>query len=107
MTTRCTALRRLLTCGLVCLVSVPSHAQSFPAAATYAAYYDQLMSVKPLADQSAAVAGITLKRDVGELAFQEGRIWLLTPVNGRTVGIAFRAGATSDSARRAPWSRSG
>lgn len=90
MTTQRVVPWQLLTFSLVALAAVPGHAQSFPAAASYVDYYDQLIAVRPQAEQSAAVSGLTLKRDVGELAFQDGRIWLLTPVNGRTVGIAFR-----------------
>ena len=72
------------------MVPASGEAQSFPPAASYEAYYDQLMEIRPLAEQSAAVSGITLKRDVGELQFESGRIWLLTPVNGRTLGLVFQ-----------------
>ncbi|MEP7324583.1 MAG: M1 family aminopeptidase [Gemmatimonadota bacterium] len=81
---------RRLACALLALMPSAGHAQSFEAAATYEAYYDQLMHIQPLTDQGASVAGITLKRDAGQLEFIDGRIWLLTPVNGRTIGVAFR-----------------
>lgn len=81
---------RSLLYGLLGLLPAAGQAQSYPVAASYVAYYDQLMAVRPLNDQSAAVAGITLTRDAGQFEFAEGRIWLLTPVDGRTVGLVFR-----------------
>lgn len=46
-----------------------------------------------------------LKRDGAEVVLQDGRIWLLSPVNGRTIGVAFQGNGVFgyDPA----WSRSG
>jgi hypothetical protein len=79
--------------GAACLpLSVlppPAHAQSDPAS-SYMAYYTTLRDARPLTSQSAEVSGLTLKRQGAEFILQDGRIWLLTPVNGRTIGIGFK-----------------
>jgi Peptidase family M1 domain len=59
------------------------------ATSAYLTYYNQLREMRPLKELTAPVRGLTLKRDAAELVFEEGRMWLMTPVNGRTIGVAF------------------
>ena len=40
--------------------------------------------------QVAQVDGIVIERDVARLTLERGRVWLLQPVNGRTVAAAFQ-----------------
>ncbi len=61
-----------------------SHARS------YDALFDELLKMAPLADRVAEVSNLTLQRDVARFTLQSGRIQLLTPVGGRTVGALFR-----------------
>jgi len=55
----------------------------------YDTVFDQLKNLAPRTDRVAAVRGLALRRDVIELRFDSGSVYLLTPVAGRTVGIAF------------------
>jgi hypothetical protein len=50
--------------------------------------YDQIKNLAPLRDAVAPIHGLTLHRDVLQLRFESGHAYLLTPVSGRTVGIA-------------------
>ena len=61
-----------------------SHARS------YDALFDELLRMSPRADRVAEVSNLTLQRDVARFTLQSGRIQLLTPVGGRTVGAVFR-----------------
>ncbi len=74
---------------LACVLAPPLQCQG-PAAASYQAYYGELREARPLETQSAAVSGLTLRRNGAEFQLQDGRLWLLSPVNGRTIGFAFQ-----------------
>ena len=54
----------------------------------YDTVFDQVKSLAPRADAAAPVRGLVLHRDVLELRFDSGAAYLLTPVSGRTVGVA-------------------
>jgi len=64
------------------------------AADRYDPVFDQLRTMTPRGDRVAAVHGLTLRRDAIEFRFEDGYLYLLTPVAGRTVGAAFRGRAT-------------
>jgi hypothetical protein len=59
-------------------------------ARSYDALFDELLRMAPRADRTAEVSELTLQRDVARFTLQSGRITLLTPVGGRTVGAVFR-----------------
>ncbi len=57
--------------------------------ASYEAVFAELASLEPLAGRAALVSGLTLERDVGRFTLESGAMFLLSPVNGRTVGALF------------------
>ncbi|HEV8399560.1 MAG TPA: M1 family aminopeptidase [Gemmatimonadales bacterium] len=59
------------------------------AAQSYDSVFDQLKNLAPVRSGVAVVRGLTLRRDVMTLQLDSGFAYLLTPVAGRTVGIAF------------------
>lgn len=89
--TRRTARLRAATLTLpAILLASAVRAQTGAVAQSYAAYYGELRDARPMQEQTAAVSNLTLKRDGGEFILQDGRIWLLSPVNGRTIGVGFK-----------------
>jgi len=64
-------------------------AQSPAIPESYDSVFDQLKSLAPVRSGVAVVRGLTLRRDVMTLTLDSGLAYLLTPVAGRTVGIAF------------------
>jgi hypothetical protein len=86
-------LTALLRAGMLILPAVllptPARAQTSAVAQSYGAYYAELREARPQEDQSADVIGLTLHRDGADFILEEGRIWLFSPVNGRTVGLGF------------------
>jgi hypothetical protein len=83
--------------------SVPLEAQQLattqatvaaPAAAVHASSYDSvfdsLLQALPVAEQVATVTNLTIQRDAARFSLQSGKLYLLTPVGGRTVAAAFR-----------------
>jgi hypothetical protein len=65
----------------------PLHAQ---VAASYPAFYTELREMQTMETRSAPVHDVTLRRDGAEIVFQEGRIWQMSPANGRTIALAFK-----------------
>jgi len=59
-----------------------------PMQTAYDTVFDQLKNLKPTTSV-ATVRNITLHRDIMELQLDSGQAYLLTPIRGRTVGIAF------------------
>jgi len=47
------------------------------------------MSLTPLAEQVADVAHLVLHRDAAQLTLDQGKLYLLSPVGGRTVAAVF------------------
>ncbi len=74
-------------------------------AGTYDALFDELLRMAPRADRSAEVSNLTLQRDVARFTLQSGRITLLTPVGGRTVGAVFRGKGVFSFAPASPVER--
>ncbi len=60
------------------------------AAATYMERYQEIVRLAPVNGRVAEVSRLVLERDVGRLVFERGRLMLLSPVGGRTVGLLFR-----------------
>jgi hypothetical protein len=63
--------------------------QALPAADQYDPVFDQLQKMEPRGDRVAPVHDLTLRRDAIELHLDEGKLYLTTPVGGRTVGAVF------------------
>src|SRR5262245_3914708 len=59
-----------------------------PMQTPYATVFDQVKNLKPTTSV-ATVKNIVLRRDVMELQLDSGHAYLLTPIGGRTIGIAF------------------
>lgn len=60
----------------------------------YVPRYDEVMALGPLADNVADVRGLSLVRDAGTFTLEEGKLYLLSAVGGRTVGAAFKGRGT-------------
>ena len=65
-----------LAAAALCLAQTP-----------YDSAFDQLRSLKP--DRAAQIRGLRLQRDALSVTLDSGFIYVLTPVGGRTVGVAF------------------
>lgn len=61
---------------------------------SYDSVFDELRGIAPLGDRLAPVHDLTLRRDAIEFRLQDGYLYLLTPVAGRTIGAGFRGHAT-------------
>ena len=74
----------------LCLPGQNSGPVQDPSAATYLERYREVMSLSPLAGQVAEVTHLVITRDVAQLTLERGKLYLLTPVGGRTVAAVFR-----------------
>src|SRR5439155_16934960 len=63
---------------------------AFAPSPTYMERYREVMSLAPLPGQAADVNHLVLTRDAGQLILEQGKVYLLSPVGGRTVGAVFR-----------------
>ena len=52
--------------------------------------YRELMALAPLRESVAEVNQLVLRRDAAQIVLTSGRLYLLSPVGGRTVGAIFR-----------------
>jgi len=75
------------------LVGQISASEASPAAATYLERYREVLSLAPRPGQVAEVNHLVLRRDAGQLTLERGKLYLLSPVGGRTVGAVFRGEA--------------
>ncbi|MBA3259624.1 MAG: hypothetical protein H0T68_09185 [Gemmatimonadales bacterium] len=76
-------------------IVLPSSAGSALAVAeSYEAAFDQLMGLRGMADRVATVEKLVLQRDVGRFTLGAGRLYLLSPVGGRTVAAVFQGTGT-------------
>jgi len=87
--------RRLLLAGLLAILPVglagqtPQAASAAGPAATFLERYNELMKLAPLAGQVADVHHLVLRRDAGQLVLEQGKLYLLSRIGGRTVGAVF------------------
>src|SRR5256884_932707 len=88
----------LCPCGLMTLASaqrldtatpLPPAVGAGAAAERYEPVFEALRKLAPRGDSVATVRNLTLQRDAIQFRFAEGRLYLLTPVAGRTVGAVF------------------
>ena len=74
-------------CASAVLAVMPLAAQSVPRG--YDSVYSALVRLKPVKGRVAEVHDLVLQRDAGELDLASGQLVMLSPVNGRTVAVAF------------------
>ena len=95
---RLAAVALLCPCGLVTAASAqrldtgqpaPPVLASGAAAERYEPVFEALRKLAPRGDSIATVKNLTLQRDAIQFRFAEGRLYLLTPVAGRTMGAVF------------------
>jgi hypothetical protein len=78
-------------------------AQQEPAAAeSYTARYAEIMALGAVPDSVADVANLVIQRDAGRFTLTSGKLYLLTPIGGRTVGAVFHGSGTFSFAPPSP-----
>lgn len=70
-------------------IALPVCAQSARPLPNYDSVYAELVHLAPVRGQLAQVHDVTLRRDAGEFTLNSGTLAILSPVNGRTVAVAF------------------
>jgi len=80
----------LLAIAPVALTGQTPSSQAGTPAGTYLDAYREIERLAPVPGQVADVERLTLTRDAGRLLLERGRLYLLSPVGGRTVGAFFR-----------------
>jgi hypothetical protein len=99
------AVRVCLLAGLVCFSAArPSSAQlaavasataptqpagGLAAAESFDETYGELLALAPVASRVAEVRNVVLQRDIARFTLQQGRLYQLSPIGGRTVGVVF------------------
>jgi hypothetical protein len=74
----------------ITLVTAPaSQAQQRTIADRYEPVFDGFRHMVPQGDRVATVRQLTLRRDVIEFALEDGKLYAVTPVAGRTIGAIF------------------
>jgi hypothetical protein len=71
------------------LLQIPSALRG-QTAANYLDRYREVRSLKPVPGQIGHVSHLVLRRDAAELTLEQGTLYLLTPIDGRTVGAVFQ-----------------
>jgi hypothetical protein len=71
------------------LLIVPAVLSDPTPADDYLERYRALMSVELDPSRVAVVNGLVLRRDAGELTLERGTLYMMTPVDGRTIGAVF------------------
>src|SRR5712691_4505731 len=74
---------------LICQQSPPAPNATSPAN-QYLDRYREVVNLTSIPDRVADVEHLVLERDVGRLALERGKLYLLSPVGGRTVAAVFR-----------------
>lgn len=87
-------MHRLLTAiALVASLALATAARAqraVPAASTFAVRFREVAGLAPADGQVADVNHLVLAREGGRITLERGKLYLLTPVGGRTVGAVFR-----------------
>jgi hypothetical protein len=63
---------------------------SAPVAASYTDRFSEVMALDAASDGVADVTNLVIRRDVARFTLTSGKLYLLTPIGGRTVGVLFR-----------------
>ena len=85
-------IRHLGIATVLCAAPAAAHSQApspGPVAATYMERYREVANLAPLPGKVADVNHLVLRRDAGQLILERGKLYLLSPVGGRTVGAVF------------------
>ncbi len=93
MRAHATAVRPVLfTLAAVTLwpVEVRGQSSTDSAATTYMERYAEITRLAPDRGRVADVSQLVLERDAGRLVLERGKLYLLAPIGGRTVGAVFR-----------------
>ena len=81
-----TARRRI---GLAVLL-LPAGLGGASPASQYLDRYKEFVGITPVAGQVGQVSNLVLRRDAAEITLEQGTVYLLSPVDGRTVGAVFQ-----------------
>ena len=65
-----------------------------PVATSYADRFAEVMALNAATDGVADVSDLVLQRDLARFTLASGKLYLLTPIGGRTVGVLFRGSGT-------------
>src|SRR5829696_6181397 len=65
-------------------------AQAIPIAPTYEGRYSEVMALGAAPGGVAYVSNLVLQRDLARFTLKTGKLYLLSPIGGRTVGAVFR-----------------
>lgn len=86
------------------LLSAPPalRAQGAPIAPAYADRFAEVMALRPVPDGVADVSNLVLQRDLARFTLKSGKLYLLTPIGGRTVAALFRGTGTFSFAPTSP-----
>jgi hypothetical protein len=86
------------------LLSAPPvlRAQSAPVAPVYADRFAEVMALSATPDGVADVSNLVLQRDLARFTLKSGKLYLLTPIGGRTVGAVFRGSGVFSFAPSSP-----
>lgn len=78
------------------LASAPPalRAQGAPVAPAYADRFAEVMALSAVPDGVADVSNLVLQRDLARFTLKSGKLYLLTPIGGRTVAALFRGTGT-------------
>jgi hypothetical protein len=84
--------RQLTAIALVAGLATAAQAQqpTAPVASSFLERYRAVSGLAPAEGQVAEAHHLVLTRETGRLTLERGRLYLLTPVGGRTVGAVFR-----------------
>ena len=91
-----------LTALLAGRASVAGAQQEPAAAESYTARYAEIMALGAAPDGVADVANLVIQRDAGRFTLTSGKLYLLTPIGGRTVGAVFHGSGTFSFAPSSP-----
>jgi hypothetical protein len=75
-------------------VAPPSNATPATVADSYEAAFDELMGIRAMPERVAAVRNLVLQRDLARFTLLEGKLYLVSPVGGRTVAAVFQGTGT-------------
>jgi hypothetical protein len=79
----------LLAVPLTLVTALTSQAQQRTVAERYEPVFDGFRHMVPQGNRVATVRNLMLRRDVIEFALEEGKLYAVTPVAGRTIGAVF------------------
>ena len=66
-----------------------NHSENLTDFNSYHELYNQLIRLEPDENRMCTVQDFTFKRDVGKFSLDQGELYLLSPINGRTVAAIF------------------